>query len=306
MANLPSLIITGGTGLVGSRLIQRISSNYEVYILTRGKRQDTDQVTYVQWDINKQEIESDKLPKTVDVILNLVGAGIADKRWTESRKKVLIESRVKATKFLYEVFKSRAVTTYIGASAIGYYGDRGEEILTADSPAGTEGFLSECCVQWEESSQLFESLVSNHYILRIGIVLSEQGGALPKLVLPARLGGAGYFGNGASYYSWIHIDDLCKSIEFLIDDTPPSRAYNAVSPQPMPLKELMRAVKKVYAPYALLLPIPTAGIKLIMGEMVTMLTNSDRVIPKHLEAAGFEYDYAEVDKALRHLKENKV
>ena len=306
MPNQPTLVITGGTGLVGSRLIQRISDQYEIYILTRGKRQDTDQITYVQWDINKKEIQADKLPSQIDVILNLVGAGIADKRWTEDRKQVLIDSRVKATEFLYEVVKSRTVKTYIGASAIGYYGDRGEEKLTADSPAGDEGFLAECCILWEESSQLFRSSVDNHYILRIGIVLSELGGALPQLVLPSRLGGAGYFGDGSAYYSWIHIDDLCRSIEHLMAETPPSRTYNGVSPHPLPLKELMRAVKKVYAPYALLLPIPEFAVKLAMGEMVTMLTNSSRVIPKYLSDSGFEYSYADVDKALRHLKEHKV
>ncbi len=306
MNHQPTLVITGGTGLVGSRLIQRIASQYQIYVLTRSQRQDTDQVKYVQWDIDQKQIETEKLPTEIDVVLNLVGAGIADKRWTTSRKKILIDSRVKATEYLYEVCKSRIVKTYIGASAIGYYGDRGEEILTADAPPGKEGFLSECCVLWEESSQLFTPRVENHYILRIGIVLSQQGGALPKLVLPSRLGGAGYFGDGSAYYSWIHIDDLCKSIEFLMSDTPPSRTYNGVSPHPLPLKELMRGIKKVYAPYALLLPIPEIVIHTAMGEMATMLTNSDRVVPQHLLASGLEYAYADLDTALRHIKEHNV
>lgn len=306
MKNLPTLVITGGTGLVGTRLIQRIADHYQIYILTRGKSEDTNQVKYIKWNIKAKEIELDKLPSEVDIIINLVGAGIADKRWTEARKQVLIDSRVKSTEFLFEVFKSRKVKTYIGASAIGYYGDRGEELLTADSDPGKDGFLSKCCVLWEESSQLFKPVVDHHYILRIGIVLSEQGGALPKLILPSKLGGAGYFGDGSAYYSWIHIDDLCNTIEFLINESPPSRAYNGVSPLPIPLKEFMRGIKKVYAPYALLLPIPVFAVKLAMGEMVSMLTNSDRVIPQHLEAAGHKFEYADIDRALRHIKEEKV
>lgn len=306
MSKQKSIVITGGTGLVGSRLIELLPENHQVYILTRGKRADTDRVKYIQWDVDKQWIDTEKLPEKTDVIINLVGAGIADKRWTVSRKKSLIDSRVKSTELLYNTYKDQKVETYIGASATGYYGDRGEELLTADSKPGNDGFLSECCIQWEESSNLFKSNAINHYILRIGIVLSSKGGALPQLSLPARLGGAGYFGNGQMYYSWIHIDDLCRSMMHLISTLPISRVYNGVSPDPVRLKDLMRAVKNVYAKYALLLPIPTFGIKMIMGEMSTMLTNSDRVVPQHLVAIGFQHQYGDLEQALSHIKAEKV
>ncbi len=306
MSQQKTIVITGGTGLVGSRFIELFGDDHMVYIFTRGNRSDTDQVKYIKWDVEKQWVDKDKLPAKTDVLINLVGAGIADKRWTDERKKVLIDSRVKATELLYQTYRDQSIETYIGASAIGYYGDRGEEILTADSPSGKAGFLSECCVLWEESHQAIKSIASNHYILRIGIVLSSQGGALPKLSLPSKLGGAGYFGDGQMYYSWIHIDDLCGSMQYLIDKAPASRVYNGVSPEPIRLKELMRAVKSVYAKYALLLPIPIFGVKLAMGEMVTMLTNSNRVVPNHLVLAGYEYQYPDIHQALQHIKSNDV
>ena len=306
MSQQKAIVITGGTGLVGTRFIELFGTDHLIYIFTRSSRADTDQVKYIKWDVDKQWVDIDKLPTKTDVLINLVGAGIADKRWTDERKKVLIDSRVKATELLYQTYKDQSIETYIGASATGYYGDRGEEILTADAPAGKEGFLSECCVLWEESHQAIKSIATNHYIARIGIVLSSQGGALPKLSLPTKLGGAGYFGDGQMYYSWIHIDDLCRSMQYLIDETPASRVYNAVSPEPIKLKELMRAVKGVYAKYALLMPIPVFGVKLAMGEMVTMLTNSNRVTPNHLIEAGYQYQYGDVNEALQHIKSNNI
>ena len=306
MAHKKTIVITGGTGLVGTRFIELFGGHHTVYVFTRGNRQDSDQVKYIKWDVDKQWVDTDKLPAKTDALINLVGAGIANKRWTDERKKILIDSRVKATELLYETYKNQTIETYIGASAVGFYGDRGAEVLTIDSPAGSEGFLAECCILWEDSHQAIQSISNNHYILRIGIVLSSQGGALPKLVLPSKLGGAGYFGDGQMYYSWIHIDDLCGTMQYLIDKVPASGVYNGVSPDPITLKEMMRAVKGVYAKYALLMPIPTFGVKLAMGEMVTMLTNSTRVVPKQLQASGFQYQYGDVTEALKHIKKSKV
>ncbi len=297
------IVITGGTGLVGSRLVPLLKDKYEVHILTRSKRTKADGVNYIQWDINAETIEVEKLPNTYAVI-NLVGAGIADKRWSPKRKQEIIDSRVKATQFLRNIYSMNPPTIYIGASAIGYYGNRGDEVLTADSPPASEGFLSECCTLWEAASHEFESMVDHHYIARIGIVLSNNGGALPKMALPVKLGAAGYFGNGKAYYSWIHIDDLCQMITYLITKTPESRVYNGVSPQPIRLKGLVRTIKEVHRPWALLMPIPAFFLRLVMGEMTTMLTNSDRVYPKHIEASGFRFRYNGLQEALQHLKDN--
>ncbi len=298
-----NIIIAGGSGLVGSSFVKLFSQKYSIYILTRSQKKDSEFCRYISWDVEKEWIEEEKIPDTY-AIINLCGSGIADKRWTQQRKSDLLSSRIDPTTFLYKIFKDRMPEVYIGASAIGYYGDRGDEILTADSAPSNDGFLSECCIAWEEASALFEDAVNHHYILRIGIVLSNQGGALPKMVLPVKLGGAGYFGSGTSYYSWIHIDDLSHSLDFLLNTKPQSRAYNGVAPSPVRLKNFMKALKSTFASYALLLPVPTLLLKVTMGEMSTMLTNSDRIYPKHLEQAGFRFTYNTLEQALLHLKEN--
>lgn len=306
MSARQTIVITGGTGLVGSRFVELYGDYSDIYILTRSVRADTDQIKYVQWDVDKQWVDKDRLPDRTDVLINLVGAGIADKRWTDERKRVLINSRVKATELLHKTYQYQRIGIYIGASAIGYYGNRKDEILTESSLPDHTGFLTECCALWEKSSDLLKPIVENHYILRIGIVLSSNGGALPKLVIPARLGGAGYFGNGQMYYSWIHIDDLCGSIRHLIKERPPSNIFNGVSPHPLQLKELMRSVKNIYAKYAILLSIPIFGVKLAMGEMVSMLTNSTRVIPHNLLEVGYDFAYSDIHEALHHIKSQYV
>jgi uncharacterized protein len=300
-----NIVIAGGTGLVGNRLIKLLNkAQATIYILTRSKKQDTDTIKYIVWDIEKQEIDCDQMPKTY-ALINLVGAGIADKRWTSARKKELIDSRVKSTEFLAKLYADAMPTVYVGASAIGYYGDRGSEELTAESQPAKGGFLTECCLLWEEASRLFEGKVEHFYILRIGIVLSNLGGALPSMRLPAKLGGAGYFGDGKAYYSWIHITDLCQMFVHLLDGKSPSGVYNGTAPNPVTIKTLMRGIKASFAPYALLLPIPEFLIKLGAGEMATMLTNSTKVLPTKMSRSGFSFAFSEIEPALDYLRKHK-
>lgn len=300
-----NILITGGTGLIGSRLRSHFGEHSHFYILTRSNKEDTDSITYVQWDIKAKTIQSDKLPKHIDAVINLVGAGIADEAWSAQRKQIIIDSRAKSTKFLFEALAEHTVDTYIGASAIGYYGDRDEETLTPEAKPGNDGFLSHSCQIWEEAHHPFQKRVNSFKIIRIGIVLSNQGGALAKLILPARLGGAGYFGNGSNYYAWIHIDDLCRQIVFLTQTTTDQTIFNGTVPNPVTFKALMRAVKNAYAKYAIVLGIPQFLITIAMGERSTMLLNSTKAIPSNVIKAGFSFVYTDVDTALEHLNKNR-
>lgn len=302
------ILITGGTGLIGSRMIETFDpEEYSFNILTRSKKQNFGNVHYFQWDLDEMTLDRKAL-QDVDTIISLAGAGIADKRWTEHRKKVLIESRVKGNTLIAKSLKESgiSVNTIICASAIGYYGDRGAEVLTADSAPAKEGFLTECSVLWEESALALKPFANRHSILRIGIVLSTKGGALEKMLLPLRIGTSGYFGNGNQYYSWIHIDDLVNVIRTIEKNKAYQGIFNGVNENPLPLKTFAKRIKNTYLPVAIAMPIPTFALKLAMGEMTNMLTNSTRVMPDKLTSLGFKFQYNDLQKAVNDLVKRKI
>jgi len=300
-----TILLAGGTGLVGSRLLELIDySKYSVHILSRNKKPDTDNITYFTWDFNKMEIEDGAL--VADYIINLTGAGIADARWTKARKKLLISSRVDSAKLIkngLEKTKHRP-KAYIAASAVGYYGDRGSENLREDSPVGS-GFMAECCDIWEQSAKELESLVDRLIINRIGIVLSTRGGALPKILMTKAVGVYNYFGNGSQYYSWIHIDDLCNIFLQNIEDASMSGIYNTVTPKPLTNKKFTIDIKNALGGVAAL-PAPKFGLRLLLGEMANVVLNSNRVLPTRLLDCNFHYDYSDLELAVKDLVKRKV
>ncbi len=300
------ILIAGGSGLIGKRLSTLFMHQYDIHVLTRSSSRYEEGIHYHQWDLKAQTFDVDSTLHFY-AIINLTGAGIADKKWTKERKKVLIDSRVNSAKTLAKLTDSLAEKpeVYIGASAIGYYGNRGDEWIYEDGKPNT-GFLSECCVQWEEAHQALSDKVKRFSILRIGIVLSRLDGALPKLITPAKLGGSGYFGDGSAFYPWIHIDDVCGMILKLVEDDSLSGVYNGTSLAPARLKEMAKLIKKVFAPYSVVLPIPALGLKLLMGDMSEMLLNSTRVSSKRWDNGVFPYKYPTLESALLDLKERKV
>lgn len=293
------VLIAGGSGLVGTALSKSLQhKGYEVCCLSRRKI-DTGYTVY-HWDPNKELIDEEAL-QDAHAIINLAGAGIADGKWTAARKKILIESRTKSTALLVRACNAMEHPSpiFINASAVGYYGDRQSELLSTASSAGAD-FMADCCKAWEAATDGLSDKIRLS-ILRVGVVLTNEGGALPKMKLPVRMGGAGYFGSGMQYMSWIHIDDLVQMLIALIEDQSLSGVFNGVSPNPVTNKELMRSLKKRFAPYALLLPIPAALIKLAMGEQATMLLNSTRLSPDRFLQAGFTFKYPELEQALEAL-----
>ncbi len=301
-----NILIAGGTGLIGSRLCQILDKKYSIYILTRGTSRTQGDITFCHWNIDNEIVEFSN-DIEFDAVINLTGAGIADKRWTEARKKVLIDSRTRTTQLLAKKMAElkHKPKVYVGASAIGFYGNRGDEKLDEGSSAGL-GFLSECCELWEKAHEEVRPYVERYSLLRIGIVLSRKGGALPKLILPARLGGSGYFGNGKAYYPWIHIDDVCGMILSLVENDHLSGVYNGTSNEPERLKDIAKAIKKVFASYALTLPVPSMFLKIGLGEMSEMLLNSTRVYAPKWTELPFPYKYPSLLEALQDLKEREV
>lgn len=303
-----TIVISGGSGLIGNRLIQLMDkSKYHFRILSRSKRKSQDNVEYFQWDPSKGQIELDAL-KDADHLITLAGAGIADKRWTKARKKLIIDSRVLGNELLAESLKkiNHKPKSIVAGSAIGFYGNRSDELLTEDSPIGKEEFLTKSTRLWENSIEKLNDCTEHLSLIRIGIVLSTKGGALEKMMMPMRLGVSGYFGSGNQYYSWIHIDDLCNLIQESMLNSNYKGIINGVSPSPITLKEMAKEIKNLFLPVAIAAPVPGFMLKLAMGEMTAMLTNSTRVIPSKANELGFDYQFTEVKKAVEDLKDRKI
>lgn len=306
MSNKQTILIAGGDGLVGKHLVNIIdTSKYHVIILSRKKKiSHQTGVEYAVWDTDKKTIDDIPSP---DHIINLAGAGIADQRWTDQRKKELIASRVNSAETIKNYLKLHKIhpTTYVSASAVGYYGDRGTEILTENSLPGNE-FLSECCIAWEKAAEDAGALCSRTIILRIGIVISSLGGALPKMLMTKNLGVFNYFGKGNQYYPWIHITDLSRLCLESIENQQFNGVYNAVAPQQLTNKEMMKDIMQTGGMKGLLVPAPEFSLRWMLGEMANVVLNSDRILSGRLLNSGFNFEHDKVGEAVVHVLQKNI
>ncbi len=297
------VLIAGGSGLVGKKLIELLDKDkYQIVILSRTSKKPVNiELQYAIWDTEKLFIEPIPNP---DHIINLAGAGIADQWWTKNRKKELISSRVESANTIKEYLKNHDLkpSTYISASAVGYYGDRGNELLAEDSIAGDD-FLSECCIKWEKAASDVANLCRRMVLLRIGIVLTLEGGALPKMLLTKQLGIFNYFGNGRQYCPWIHIDDLCRMIIQCIENPSYNGIYNAVAPQQITNKDMMKEIMDDNGMKGVLLPAPSFSLRILLGEMADVVLNSTRVSATKVVNTGFKFNHTWVGKAVSSLLE---
>lgn len=298
--------IAGGDGLVGRRLVQLLDkSKYDIEVLSRKKRpNNTPSLKYIYWQPENATISSESKP---DIIINLAGAGIADARWTHKRKKQLIDSRVLSGKAIFQYLSDRnhSPEVYIGASAVGYYGNQGDSELYENSPSGV-GFMAECCNLWEKNSAEAAKLCDRVVTLRIGIVLSMLGGALPKMLMTHRLGIFNYFGSGSQYYPWIHIDDLCRVVVNAVENKIYQGIFNAVAPDQITHKNFMKAIISKVFSRGILLPVPAWILKILLGEMSDVVLNSNRVIPQNLTKIGFKFDFNDVGDAVKDVFFKKI
>lgn len=292
-----NILITGGSGLIGSRLTEMLlEKGYSVSHLSRKERNDPQITTYL-WDPLKNYIEEDALANT-DHVVHLAGENLAAHRWTDPFKKQIIESRTQSSLLLKEkITPYPNVKSVICASGIGIYKDENENWLDETSEHNNS-FPAITCELWEAAN--------SHYpcrtvILRTGLVLSYKGGALRELLKPFRFGIASYFGDGKFFQSWIHIDDLCKMYIYSIENQHVEGTYNAVAPNPVTNFALTKALQQALHKFSVPFPVPLFILKTILGEQSIIVTEGCRVSSNKIKGEGFDFIYNDVASALNNI-----
>ncbi len=292
-------MITGGSGLIGRRLSFLLKSRgYEVRILSRSNNPKNNYKTFV-WNVSEQYI-NDSAFEGLNHIIHLAGAGIADKRWSEKRKKEIIASRVASTNLLYNSVKrlKTPLNSFISASATGYYGAVTSETIFEEKDKPAKDFLGKVCSLWEDSIFQFNEIKIRTVALRTGIVLSKDGGALKKMKTPIITS----LGNGKQYMPWIHIDDLCELYIKAIEDEQFKGAFNAVSPEHISNLSFSKKISKIFNYPFLALGAPSLILQIVFGEMSTIILNGSRISANKIKQAGFKFKFENLEKALKNLR----
>lgn len=297
------VLITGASGMISKSIVQLLEhKGFEVRFLSRTKKASNQFI----WDIDKKYLDPKALIN-VQHIIHLAGANISNKRWTTKRKKEILDSRVQSTKLLFEEVQKHKIKlkSFISASAVGYYGTTTKDVLfTEESPNGND-FLAHVCKLWEQEADLFSTLNNTRVVkLRFGVVLDSNGGALAKMMKPISMGFGAILGNGEQYIPWIHIEDLCNLLLFAIENNEINGVYNAVAPQQITNENLTYLLAKKLNKNIRLPKAPSFVLKLIFGEMATIILNGNRISSDKLVQSGFNFKYNTIEKSLNNLLQN--
>lgn len=294
---MQNILITGGSGLIGQRITDLLErKGYQIAWLSRTAQPGRKSFL---WNIERQEIDARAI-EWADAIIHLAGAGVAEKRWTPERKKLILESRTQSTKLLFSTLEKaeKRPNTFISASAVGYYGfDTGTSLVDESSPAGSD-FLAEVVKTWENEVKKIESLDIRTVMLRTGIVLDAEGGALGEMLKPPV---AAPLGSGDQWMSWIHIEDLARMFLFALEKTTLQGVYNAVAPNPATNQQLTREAAYAKGKTYLGIGVPGFVLKLVLGEMAAMVLGGNRVSCQKIQKAGFQFEYYELSAALKDI-----
>lgn len=303
---MQTILITGGTGVIGRELSVKLrNKGYRVAFLSRTTGKNGD-IPHYYWDLDKKIIEKEAL-ETADYIIHLAGANIGDKRWSKQRRNLIINSRVESANLLFDKISEvrRKPEAFISASAIGYYGTTTSDKIFCETDPPANDFLGETCQLWEKAADNFEKLGIRTVKIRTGIVLSKQGGVLPKMSIPTKLGIGSAIGSGRQYMPWIHIDDLCGIYIKAIEDTQMNGVYNAAAPDQPTNKDFIRILahvlkKPLWAP-----AIPSLAIKIIFGQMSSLLLEGSRVSSEKIIDSGYNFLFPSLENAFTDLLAKK-
>lgn len=293
---MKNILISGGSGLIGHKITQLLElKGYTVAWLSRSQQK---QKSFV-WDVEKQTIDPEAI-EWADAIIHLAGASVAEKRWTDERKKIILDSRVDSTRLLFTAVKnaSEKPNTFISASAVGYYGfSTGTSLMDETHGPGSD-FLAQTVVAWEDEVKKMEELHLRTVMLRIGIVLDSKGGALGELMKPPI---AAPLGKGDQWMSWIAIEDLARMFVFALEKTTLQGVFNAVGPNPATNQQLTQAAAKAKGKPYVGIGVPGFVLKLILGEMAAMVLGGNRVSSQKIQKAGFDFECPDLVPALKHI-----
>jgi uncharacterized protein (TIGR01777 family) len=298
------ILVTGSSGLVGTALVSALArGGHTVCRLVRPQTAGgggAKEGFGVAWNPATGELGGAGVG--ADAVVNLAGASIADRRWTTQRKELLCSSRIETTRALVGALAKMNArpSVLVSASAIGYYGDRGDETLTEESKAGTD-FLAELVQEWEVEARKADALGIRVVLARFGIILAREGGALPKMMLPFKFGAGGKLGSGQQWMSWVALEDVVGILRFAIENASVRGAINMVSPQPLQNGEFTYVLAKAMHRPALF-PAPAFALRLALGEMAdALLLSSQRVLPRAVEKTGYQFLHSDLSTALKNL-----
>lgn len=298
------VVVSGGSGMIGGRLVASLAADgHRPVVLSRDPskvRGLPEGASVEAWDAHSAEPLIPILAGA-DAVVHLAGAGIADGRWTAARKREIRDSRVESTAAVAAALAATEPRpgVLVQASAVGYYGARGDEVLDEESPPGDD-FLARTCVAWEAAGEPAESAGVRRALARTGVVLAREGGALPKMALPFRLFAGGPLGNGRQWLPWIHVADEVAALRFLLEHPTASGAFNLTAPSPLTNRELARVLGRVLRRPSFM-PAPAPVLRLVLGEMATLLLDGQRALPRRLLELGFSFRFVEAEAALRDL-----
>lgn len=303
---MSNVLIVGGTGLIGTYLSNLLKGKgYSVSLLSRKKNENSDYVTYV-WDLNKGYIDEEAI-KTADYIINLSGANIADKRWSEEQKDNILNSRTQSIKLISDCLASNKhnVKAFISASAVGYYGNKMTDKIYNENDLASDDFLSQVCLKWENEAKSIELQKIRTIIIRTGVVLSDRGGAFLKMLKPVKLGLGAAVGSGKQHVPWIHIHDLCMIYLKAIEDELLVGVYNGVAPQLQTnysfTKQMCKAIKKPFWP----LNVPSFVLKMALGGMSQLVLKGNKIDSQKIKSTGFKFLYPTIKDAFEDLLPKK-
>ena len=295
---MKKVLISGGSGLIGSALSKKlIAKGYKVNILSRSAG-EKDGVEVYEWDVKNAEIDINAY-KGVTSIVHLAGAGIADSRWTKKRKKVIIDSRVESARLLYLGAKKAGIdlNTFISASGINYYGSKTTQHIFQETDPPSPTFIGECCVKWEAAADQFKDL-TRVVKLRTGVVMSENGGALDKMAKPVKMGVGAPLGSGKQYVPYVHLDDLCDMYIHAIENENVEGTYNACNGDHITNMELTEALaeelkKPLWMPH-----VPEFSLKLLFGQMAEIILYGSRASADKIKSTGFKFTFQNIHQTL--------
>ena len=293
------VLIGGGSGLVGKRLSQLLQEKgYDVWILSRSSNGTKNAI---EWDVKNQKLDP-KQVEDFDHIINLTGAGIVDEPWTDERKQEIKDSRTKSTALLASAISKNVEKpiSFVSASAVGYYGFVTGEHIFNESDAPGNDFLAETCKLWEESTEAIGKIGIPTALIRIGIVLDKNGGALKEMAKPVKLFAAAALGTGKQYLPWIHIDDLCRMFIHAMEHKLEG-PFNAGAPNQVNNKTFTKILAKVLNRPFFLPNVPAFMMKLILGTRALLVLEGSRVSPEKIQETGFEFEFTDLEKALREI-----